>query len=90
MNKRTTIDKFISNLDRNLHHLNLAFTILFATAYFLYSSYQLIDSKIGAAEIIYFLMINGCIFYWTYLLLRISIEEEANHKAQLRGDSDEK
>lgn len=88
MNKRTTSDKFFSNCDRYLHHLNFAFTIVVFAAMIFYVSLNLFKGNLGAIDIFFFLMGVTGLAVWTALLGKLSKEEKAKHKDKLRRKSD--
>lgn len=89
-NSQSKIDNFMSYVDRYLHHLNFAFTIVVCAAMIFYVSLNLFKGNLGAIDIFFFLMGITGLAIWTALLGKLSMEIEAKHKAQLRGESDEK
>ncbi|CEL31176.1 hypothetical protein [Pseudomonas fluorescens] len=87
-NKQSKIDKLISTSERYAHHLNFAFTIAVFAAMIFYVSLNLFKGNLNAFDIIMSLMGITGLAMWTGILGKLSIQEEAKHKAQLRGDSD--
>lgn len=83
-------NKIINNCERYLHHLNFAFTLVVFAALIFYVILNLFNGNFGIIETIFFLMGILGLSMWTFMLGKLSMQEEAKHKAQLRGDTDEK
>lgn len=83
-------NKIINNCERYLHHLNFVFTFVVSAAIIFYVSLNMFKAGMGTIEICLLLLSITGMAIWTALLAKLSMELEAKHKAQLKGDSDEK